>query len=426
MSAFRWISVLTVEFIISEMVSAVRGFITEKRTVSRFAILEGIYWAIMGSFGCFLVAWTLDRGFVQSFIGVLLAIYLVSGFAGQFFMSSLCDRLRTNKKIFILGVFAAGISQLCMYFAEEPFLFAFFYGCYGFFLGPMGSILDAWMVRAFRGDMNAYSTARGMGSLGYAAVTLVMGQIIGRFGYFLMPICSTGFVFFTLILALITPDSEFEKNGRGKAEKSVSAKEIFSIVRVPAFLVILLVLFLTSMTSAPIKNFKIVLLRSVGGDITTQGWDSFIGCVVQFMVFEFAALFAKISARVRFNLSILLVAVALAVDYSAARCWTVILGTVIMNISYGLILPAVREIAIQMINPKFHTTAIGMMDAFYSFLGGAAAQLFAGRIVEGYGIKAMVKVCLILSLVPLVVLGIEQMASKGKGRKRCVNKCQGC
>lgn len=397
----------------------------DKRTVVRFAILEGVYWGIMGSFGAFLVAWALARGFHESFVSVLLAIYLVSGFTGQFVLSSLCDRLRTNKKIFILGVILAGISQLGMYFVEDTLLFAVFYGCYGFFLGPMGSILDAWMVRVFHGDMNAYSPARGVGSIGYAVVILIMGYVIGNFGFFLMPICSTMMVALTLLIAFGTPDGEFAESGQDGAEK-VSVKEILSIMRIPAFLVILAVLFLSSMTSAPINSFKIMLLQSVGGDITTQGLDSFVGCAVQFLVFEFAVLFARIPARVRFNISILLVTIALAVDYCAPHYWVVILGTVITNISYGLIMPSVREIAIELVDAKYHTTAIGMMDAFYGFLGGAVAQLFVGRVAGAQGVKAMVMVCLVLSLVPLVVMGIEQMVSKGKERKRCVNKCQGC
>ena len=397
----------------------------DKKVVARFAVLEGIYWGIMGSFGAFLVAWALNRGFSQSFVSILLVIYLVGGFTGQFVLSSLCDRLRTNKSVFILGIILAGISQLGMYFAKNPLVFAIFYGCYGFSLGPMGSILDAWMVRMFCGDMNAYSSARGVGSIGYAVVTLIMGYVIGYFGYHLMPICSTIMVVLTLLIAFGTPDGKFVE-GRQGGTANVSVKGVLSIMQIPTFFVVLVVLLLSSMSSAPINNFKIMLLQSVGGDVTTQGLDSFVGCVVQFLVFESTVLFTRVPARVRFAASILLVAIALAVDYCAMHYWVVILGTVFTNVSYGLIMPSVREIAIEVVDAKYHTTAIGMMDAFYSFLGGAVAQLFAGRIAGTYGVKAMVMVCLILSLLPVLILGPKQMAYKGKVRKRCVNKCQGC
>lgn len=381
----------------------------DKKTVARFAVLDGIYWGIMGSFGSYFVAWVLNRGCSQSFVSIMLTIYLFSGLAGQFTLSSLCDKLQTNKKIFLLGVAVAGVAQLEMYFTQSRLLLAVCYAFYGFFLGPMGSVLDAWMIRSFNGDMNAYSPARGVGSIGYAVVILIMGYLIGYFGYVVMPICSTAIVVVTLLLAVTTQEAPFPVDK--KNVQKISVGEILSILKIPAFVVVLVVLVLTSMTSAPINSFKIVLLESAGGDVTTQGLDSFIGCTVQFLVFEFALLFARIPARIRFYISIALVTVSLAVDYYAANYWVVIAATVITNISYGLIMPSVREIAIEVVDPKYHTTAIGMVDACYTFLGGAIAQLYVGRIVEVLGIRTMIMICLLLSLVPLTVIVLD-------GRKR--------
>lgn len=400
------------------MNASMENFKTDKRIVVRFAALEGVYWGIMASFGSYLVAWALDRGFTQSFVSLLLAIYFVSGFTGQFALSNLCDRLRTNKKVFLFGIIAAGAAQLGMYFSASQLSFALCYAGYGFFLGPMGSILDAWMIRSFRGDMNAYSPARGVGSMGYAVVILLMGQLIGKFGYFLMPACSTVMVVLTLLLAVVMPDAAPDETAKEKKEKPVSLKDGLSILRIPTFFMILLVLFLTSMSSAPVNNFKIMLLQAAGGDVTTQGLDSFIGCTVQFLVFEFAALFARIPAKVRLHASILLVTAAMFLNLVAAQYWLVIVGTVLLSTSYGLIMPAVREIAIRIIHPKYHTTAIGVMDAFYSFLGGAVAQMFAGGIAERQGIKAVVMTCLTLSMLPLAILWMEKGYS-GRKRRKC-------
>lgn len=391
-------------------------FNTGKKNVVRFAVLDGVYWGIMGSFGAYIVTWELDRGFSQSIVSLLLAIYFVSGFAGQFVLSSLCDRLRTNKNVFLFGITAAGAAQLGMYFSDSQLWFALCYAGYGFFLGPMGSILDAWMIRSFQGDMNAYSPARGVGSIGYAVVVLLMGQLVGRFGYYLMPICSTAMAALTLLLAMTTPDAAPIKTAKEKT--AVSLKESLSILRIPAFSVILLVLFLTSMSSAPINNFKIMLLQAAGGDITTQGLDSFLGCTVQFLVFESAALFMKIPAKARLHISVMLVATAILLDLAATQYWLVIAGTMLLSISYGLIMPAVREIAIQIVRPQYHTTAIGVMDAFYGFLGGATAQIFAGKIAESHGIKALVMTCLVLSMLPLAVLWIEKGYS-GRTHRKC-------
>lgn len=390
---------------------------TERKLATCFVMLDGVYWGIMASFGAFLVAWMLDRSDTQSFVSVMLMIYFVCGFFGQFILSSLCDYLHTNKVIFIIGIMLTGMVQVGMYFTGNSIAFAFLYGCYGFVLGPMGSILDAWMLRSF-GNVKTYSSARGAGSLGYAVIMLIMGQLIRKFGYWLMLPCSTLMVLLTLLLAITIPDGQFTA-ATGKRDSAVSLHGVLSIIKIPAFVAILVVLLLTSMSSAPINNFKIMLLRSVGGNVATQGLDSFVGCIIQFCVFELAVVLIRIPAWTRFSIGVLLTAAACILYYNASHCWIVIVGTMLTNISYGLIVLAGRELATQAVAPQYHTTAVGVMDAFYSFLGGAIAQIYAGRVVERYGIRTMILLSLLLSVVPLAIVCM-QVCLKWRLQKNCL------
>ena len=107
-----------------------------KKLVVSFTVLEWIYWGIMGSFGSYFVTWMLHIGYAQSFVSILLIVYLVSGMLGQFVLSSLCDQWRTNKKIFLFGVAAAAVAQLGMYFSKSKWILTACYVCYGFFPGP--------------------------------------------------------------------------------------------------------------------------------------------------------------------------------------------------------------------------------------------------------------------------------------------------
>lgn len=388
----------------------------DKKMVTRFAVLDGIYWGIMSSFGAYFVAWGLHRGFSQSFVSGMLIVYLISGLIGQFTLSSLCDKLRTNRKVFLLAVLIAGLAQLGMYFTQNLFVLAVCYAFYGFCLSPAGSVLDAWMIRSFKGNLTIYSSARGAGSIGYAVVMLSMGYSINIFGYVIMPICSTIIVIATLLVAVTTEEGPFPEK---KDTRKITVGEIMSILKVPAYSVVLLILVLSSMTSAPINSFKIVLLEATGGDITIQGLDSFVGCVVQFLVFELTVICSRIPARVRLYISILMVTTALGMNYYATNYWVVIAATIFINSSYGLIMPAVREIAIVNVEPQYHTTAIGMLDACYNFLGGAIAQLYVGRIVEARGIRSMVMTCLVLSFIPVTVAFLEELKQRKMGGVRC-------
>ncbi len=94
--------------------------LTSKQSAVRFAILEAIYWSIFATFGSYITSFGLYRGYPQSLVSIMVAIYMICAFAGQFFWGSMCDRLRTNKKVFILGIILGSLIQLAMYFFDNP------------------------------------------------------------------------------------------------------------------------------------------------------------------------------------------------------------------------------------------------------------------------------------------------------------------
>lgn len=384
----------------------------DKRLKIKFSLLEGTFWSIMGAYGAYVVSWALSEGYTQSFVSLLVIVNLVAGFLGQLIFSSLCDKRQTHKNVFLFGIVIVGINLLVLYFIKAPWLFLLCYAAYSFCYIPMSSTLDAWIVRSFRGDMKAYSSVRGAGSIGCAVAILIMGQLIGNFGYWLMSVVSIGMVVLTLILALFTPDSPLLTQAEQDSQQKFSFKELISIFRIPEYLIILAVLFFLSMSFAPMNSFKILLLQSVGGDVKMQGLDSFIGCTIQFLVFSSTALITKIPANTRLKISAYFLTGSLILYCYATNCLMVIIGTSMWSVTYGMVMPAVREITIQIVQPKFHTTAIGAMDASYNFLGGIVAQTFAGRLTENVGIHGTAMVCMIISFLTIAILFIHAILQK--------------
>lgn len=380
----------------------------EKLPVLRFGILEAAYWSIMATFGSYMVPFALSKGFSQSHVSVMMAFYLVCGFAGQFCWGSICDRKRTNKKVFLLGIIGASLVQLVMYEMRSALAFGLLYGLFGFCLGPMGSILDAWMLRSLHKDMKLYGISRGAGSIGFAAVVWIMGRATKAYGYFLMPICSTAAVILTVVLACSTKDVDFRDSEK---ESSISVRDLTSILKIPSYTLVLAMLFFISLSSAPIANLKITLLRAVGGDIDTQGLDYFIGCSAQFVLFEMAGFLIQIPAERRITLGAVATVAAILLDLFAVNQWMIIGGTAMMNVTYGLVMPGTREIVVRMIDPRYQTTAVAAVDACYSFLGGSVSMLYAGALIDHRGIAFMLSLCLATSLVPL---GLQLFQRKGE------------
>ena len=397
---------------------------TQLDIVLRFGCFDAIFWCIMASFGSYVVPMALQRGYTQSAVGIMVSGYLVSAFAGQFFWASICDQLRATKKVFLLGVSLTVAAQLLLYFTRSALLFGLLYICLGFTLQPMGSILDAWMLKALKGSMKSYAPARGGGSIGYAVAVLAMGKLVARFGYGIMPVCSTAIAIVVLAIAYVIPDAVFSENSsESPLRERVSWKTTLSILKNKSYLLVLAVVFFLGMAIAPVNTFKISILEALGGDVSTQGMDGFFSCVAQFAVFEAGALLMRIPASGRLLSGAVLTSVSIFITMIASNCETVIAATLLVGVTYGLVTPAGRERILETIDPRFQTTAIGLMDGCYSFFGGTVAMLYAGSLAEAFGLRAMLLTCFSVSLVPLSLLVVFQAAARRNASQHCNVRC---
>ena len=387
--------------------------LTKNQLAVRFGVIEAVYWSIFATFASFVTAFGLSRGYTQSTVSIMVSIYMVGAFAGQFVWGSVCDKLRTNKKVFILGISLACVLQLGMYFIVNPVLFSILYGLFGFMLGPMGSILDTWMLKCIHYDGVLYGKSRSAGSAGYAVFILIMGFLIGKFGFYLMPICSTAFIVITLVISLMTQDSPTEES----TKSTISLKDIMSIMKIPMYLLIVVMVFFIGLANAPINNLKIMVLQAVGGGVSLQGLDSFIGCISQFLIFFFSGAFVVIPAKKRmFGCSIIII-IALSLNFFATAPWMVIMGTVLSFGSYSIMIPAAREIVRRNVAYEYQTTANGLVDAFYGSLAGTISLLYAGSLADHYGVKFMVFVSLMMAFLPFCIITGVILHEK-RGRKR--------
>lgn len=378
----------------------------------RYGAIEALYWSICATYGGFMVTFALDRGYPQSMVSIMCAGYMISVFAGQFFWGSLCDKIRSNKKIFIFAVLVAETVQIGMFVFKPMAVFGILYAMFGFFMGPMATISDTWLLKSVHYDMKVYGVARGAGSAFYAVATLAMGYLIESLGFVIMPVVSSVCVAATILLAIASEDAKFEEGSKNSG--GISTKDILSILKVPAYVVLLIVVFLIGMANSPINSLKIVLIEDVGGGVSTLGWDTFWGCALQFLLFELAGFFAVIPAKYRLLITAVAMFVTTLVYYAAAAPWMIIAGTVVGNIHYGFLMPALREMILHTVDAKYQTTANGLADAFYGSMSGALSLLYAGAIAETYGAKQMVMVSVCIAIVPVVILLIQNQVTRRK------------
>lgn len=367
------------------------------KTLLTFAFLDAIYWGFGAASNGFLSSYLLSCGMSNSFLSIVLAIYMLCSFFGAFYWGGMCDKLKSNKKVFIPELLLTLLAALGIYFGAKSHVMigAILFPLFGFCFMPLGSLLDAWMLKVFHQDAFLYGRARGTGSAGYAISALVVGQLINTFGYQMMPICFVGCAFITFVITILLKEEAYVVNK--KVEKA-DPKQLFKI---KPFIYLLVILFLTGLALSPYNNLKIVILQSVGGDVGMLGIDSFVGVMVQAVFIFISGSLRRFPQYVRLLIMTICIAITMVLCVLASNPYMIILGTVFVNISYGFMLPTAREMTEMNITGSLKNTAHSLADAMFGSFAGVIALLYSGTLMDVFGVKFVAMIGLGIMLVPV-------------------------
>lgn len=184
------------------------------------------------------------------------------------------------------------------------------------------------------------------------------------------------------------------------------------LLRNPQYRALLVVLFLLGLAVAPFNNLKIMLLQAVGGDVGDQGIDSFIGCVAQFLMFCFPQIVSMFSEYGKLVVSASLACIGSIIFLAAKVPLVVFAGTFLTLGLYGIANSSSRFIVGKYLDSSLHTKAIGMGDACYNNISAMFAMLYAGRLSEAFGARAVIPISILLSAGALVYLRFSALRDR--------------
>ena len=349
---------------------------------TRFCIMQAAYWSFNAALPSYITAYMLSCGMNASTLGYLLAVYLFCALGGSLFWGRWIDIHHASRRFFLFGnVFACALGILLFIFVRQPVILFIAYPLFGFMSGPIATTLDAWVI-----------------TLGYAFVMLLMGQLIVKIGYQAMPVAALAFMAVNFITALFQPEAPFTEDGGGASRPD--PKELLSS---RLYLLLAASVFFTGMCIAPINNLKVLLFENVGGNVSYLGWDNFIGCLIQIPFLMFAGKLRFIRAEKRL-LAGSMAAMFYALFVLAAKSpGMIIAGTMMNNISFGLLFPTMREMTERFVHPRLRNTAHSMIDVAYGSFSGMIASSFSGRVLESSGSASMCMICVCMELIAIAI-----------------------
>lgn len=357
----------------------------------KFGILQITYWCSYGAFSCFMAAFMQSRGMSATLLGIMLTINTFCAFAGQFFWGTLCDRLKTNKKIFVVSNLLILLIQALIFSTESWTLIILTFGLLGFVQQPLTANLDTWILKTYKDTPQVYGPIRSAASVIFAVFTFFYGGILERNGYQLMLVCSGFFLIIGMVTAMLTPDVPAQQIHEQPKERGRVSGKI--LLRKKEYLLILSMLFGIGMASAPVVQMMAVIMENVGGTVAHVGYAMFISSIMQVPCLVFSGKLGKYPAKGRMifaGLAYFTTVIGMSLVESP---FGILVFCGLNGVGYGVLLPAMRELIFAIAPEELHTTAQAVADAVFNSLGNMVSSLLAGVLVDNFSVAVMLWVC---------------------------------
>lgn len=406
----------------------------------KFMAAHFFFWTISASFSAYITAFALERGMKPGQAGVMIAFFLLASFVGQILWGYVCDRIRSDKKVFMLCGITVAVLYVTVYAASGHTLFRILYVLTGLFFFPMGSILDSWLLKKTDFDKKLYGRAKAYDSISYALWMPVVGFLIRKTGFIALPVCAVVMVGITLLAAAGIPDSSAagrggEKagtagDGEDKEDMSGILTENRGSIQVNVRMalgqlgdlrmrILILVSFLLGLAFAPLNNLKILLIQRLGGTVSFQGIDAFVSCTVQFLCFLLVGRLSFIDVRKRMIFSSAVYFLSVSVFVLAPRYWWIMAGSTLCSVAYTFLILGTREYIEKLVDISLQTTMNSLLDSVYRSFAGVVGLMYSGYVMEkaGAGVVIGLSGGYVLAALGILAVCYEKMGGRDNDRR---------
>lgn len=295
----------------------------------QYKTLQGLYWMLYGLSTAFVTVFLLSKGFSSSSIGVIVAISNGFAAAGQMLVGTLVDKYKsiTWKGLIILFCIVEFVCLgAMMLFTRSMVINGLMFPLFSVLLYfQMPLVNAALFYYTQRGERIDFGSARGMGSLTYAFMSFIAGQLIVRFGeqslIYMGVILLVAFMAITMSMPYYKdeiageagsvkglseadpgeaskvgmaeiaehPEAEQDKDAVVLTHTTESKSFVQFIKGYPAFMLMCFGVVLVMAFHNIIHTYMIQMMEAIGGDSGTMGtafsWEAIVELPVMFGFF---------------------------------------------------------------------------------------------------------------------------------------------
>lgn len=361
----------------------------------------------------FMVAYMQNKGFSGTYVGMMMAVSNIVLAVLQPIIAAKVDRSErlTLRKINVFFTLVTLISVILMIFTGS--MAAALTGVVTLSItavNAMQPFTNAISVElGERGiDVN-FGFCRAFGSLFYAIISTVTGNIMSDYGYDALPYVSIAVLVPLLISVIIMDD------GSGVAQKMVTDNKVKEDNSQPRslgrflvenkkyclFLIATVCIFHTHMAS---NNYLINIVENVGGDSSSLGRAAAIAAVCELPVM---VLFDRLCRKIRVQTLIRFGGIMFVVKFilmtMGSSLTAIFIAEILQGLSYAVLIPANVYYVGHLFSGADMNKGQSLSTAAIC-ISTVTASALGGLLIDYYGVGSMMMVSTIISAIGAVIL----------------------
>ncbi len=349
------------------------------------------YWASLAPFIPFVSLYYESIHLTGGQIGQLSSIRSLVSFASSILLAFLSDFLRRRKLILRVCVLGMTAALLIFPHAASFTTLVPIVVLYSVFLSPTSAILDETTLESLDDPRN-YSKVRMGGSVGWGILVFITGWLLDNAAVNLTIIFSLHIILLILLFAFSWLLPEGDRDTSKHTEK-VSLKDVWEMLRLPAFLPWMGIIFLWGVGDSSIINFLFLHIKHLGGSSSLMG--AVMSAAILGEIIGFAAakrIQHKVGTRMMMILSLVVLCVWMVAASLIKQPALFLFYMVIAGAGFALMHAGSVAYVNQRAPKHIGTTAQAIRGAIQMGLGSSVGALISGALYQAYGSAALYRI----------------------------------
>ena len=379
----------------------------------RYAGIHGFYWMLCCSMIGYASVFLLDKGFTNTTIGTVLAISNILAVFGQPAVASYMDKtsklsLRMLISLILVVIIALSL-VLCFLTGASMVMVVLTIVAFTLMLTLQPFINSLTFAFEKNGIHINFGLARGIGSVAYAVMSLILGNLVAAFSPELLPFFYVGLslcaLFFVYTFFLPGHKDEIVHQEKETEHDQLSMGQF--IKKYKTFMLLLVATVLLFFDHSVINNFFIQVVNHINGNSADMGNAIFLAAVLELPTM---ALFTKFQQKIGCKNMMLISAVFFSVKhvltYFAVNMFMIYVAQVMQMLAYAVFIPASVYYVSQLVEEHDMNKGQALVTGAMT-LASVFASLAGGVLLDALGVSKVLMIGAIISVLGTICMFIS-------------------